>query len=292
VTIRPDSRDKESGGFSGFLRSLLAGIPWSERAEGSEVLHFGAPPGDVVRLHNSNGHTRVVAEQRADVEVRAATVARAETSDAARRLLARIRVLGHQVGDALELELEVPRKWNRRGHAHLELRVPLDTHLEISNPNGKVCIRGVHGRVHVRSSNGSVRVEDVTGDVDVNTSNAKVCCACNVGRLLARSSNGKIEITEHRGSLDASTSNATVRADVDELGKHGVALATSNGRIVLELPDAVDADVDAWVDNGTIRNDLELEQSTRETGGRLLGRLGHGGPLIKLRTSNGTISLR
>ncbi len=294
MSIRPGLRDKEERerGFGGFLRSLLAGIPWSERAEGSEVLQFPAPPGDVVRLHNSNGHTRVVAEERSDLEVRAAIAARAETSEAARRLLSHIRVLGHQVGDALELELEVPRKWNRRGHAHLDLRVPLDTHLEISNPNGKVWVEGVRGRVHVRSSNGSVRVEEVVGDVDVNTSNAKVCCACNVGRLLARSSNGKIEITEHRGSLDASTSNATVRADVAELGKHGVVLATSNGRIVLELPDAVDADVDAWVDNGLIRNDRELEQSTRDTGGRLLGRLGHGGPLIKLRTSNGTISLR
>jgi len=290
----PESGSRSGGerGFSGFLRSLLASIPWSERAEGSDVLHFDAPPGDVLRLHNSNGHTRVTAEERSDVEVRATTVARAESSEAARRLLSRIRVLGHQVGDALELELEVPRKWNRRGHAHLELRVPPDTHLEISNPNGKVWIEGIRGRVHVRSSNGSVRIEDVKGDVDVNTSNAKVCCACNAGRLLARTSNGKIEVSEHRGSLDASTSNATVRADLAELGKQGVTLATSNGRIVLELPDSLDADVDAWVDNGLIRNDLELEQSTRETGGRLIGRLGHGGPLIKLRTSNGTISLR
>lgn len=292
-------RDKPGGsgergerGFGGFLRSLLAGIPWSELAEGTENLSFPAPKGAVLRLQNTNGRTRILAEDRDDIEVRAAMTARAESSDAARKLLSRIRVVGHEVDEALELEVEVPRKWNRRGHANLELHVPRSTHLEISNPNGKVWVEGVRGRVQVRSSNGSVRVEEVQGDIDINTSNAKICCSGNAGQLLARSCNGKIEIDEHRGSVDASTSNATVRATVEQLGKEGIYLATSNGRIVLELPEVVNADVDLWVDNGAIRNERELDSASRETGGRVLGRIGHGGPLVKLRTSNGAISLR
>jgi DUF4097 and DUF4098 domain-containing protein YvlB len=279
-------------GIGGLLRSLLAGIPWRELAEGTETLRFPAPRGEVLRLQNTNGRTRVLGEDRSDVEVRAAMTARAESSEAARRMLSQIRIVGHEVEGALELEVEVPRKWNRRGYANLELHVPRATHLEISNPNGKVCIEGVRGKVQVRSSNGSVRVEEVEGDVDISTSNAKICCSGNEGRLLARSCNGKIEIDEHRGSIDASTSNATVRAALERLGKQGVYLATSNGRVVLDLPEAVDADVDLWVDNGTIRNDRELDSASRDTDGRVLGRLGHGGALVKLRTSNGSISLR
>ena len=291
---RPESEPGEGAerGIGGLLRSLLAGIPWRELAEGTETLRFPAPRGGVLRLQNTNGRTRVVGEERPDVEVRAAMTARAESSEAARRLLSRIRIVGHEVDGALELEVEVPRKWNRRGYANLELHVPRSTHLEISNPNGKVCIEGVRGRVQIRSSNGSVRVEEVEGDVDITTSNAKICCSGNEGRLLARSCNGKIEIDEHRGSIDASTSNATVRAALEQLGKQGVYLATSNGRVVLELPEAVDADVDLWVDNGMIRNDRELDSASRDTDGRVLGRLGHGGALVKLRTSNGSISLR
>jgi DUF4097 and DUF4098 domain-containing protein YvlB len=125
----------------------------------------------------------------------------------------------------------------------------------------------------------------------VSTSNAKVSCHCIRGRLMARSSNGKIEIEEHRGAIDASTSNGLIRAAVDDVGREGIHLATSNGRIVLDLPDDVDAELDIRVDNGVIRNERRLDKSTRETGGRVLGRLGHGGPLIKLRTSNGSISL-
>ena len=78
----------------------------------------------------------------------------------------------------------------------------------------------------------------------------------------------------------------------DELGGEGVVLATSNGRIVLELPDEVDAEVDMRVDNGVIRTLRELTTRRGDSAGRLRGKLGRGGAPIKLRTSNGTISLR
>ena len=81
-------------------------------------------------------------------------------------------------------------------------------------------------------------------------------------------------------------------AKLDAIGAEGVVLATSNGKIVLELPDQVDADVDIRVDNGMIKNDRELAKQTGDSRGRLRGRLGHGGTPIKLRNSNGTIALR
>ena len=77
------------------------------------------------------------------------------------------------------------------------------------------------------------------------------------------------------------------------MGREGVVLATSNGKILLELPDGVDGDLDVRVDNGVIRNSLDVEQAAAdERIGRLRGRLGRGGVPIKLRTSNGTVSLR
>ena len=149
-----------------------------------------------------------------------------------------------------------------------------------------------HEPVRARSSNGSVTIDDVVGDIEIATTNAKVCCAVTSGRLLARSSNGKIELDQHCGSVDASTSNGLICVSMDEIGKAGVQLATSNGRIQLELPDDIDADVDIRVDNGVIRNDRTLCKATRAINGQVRGQLGAGGPLIKLRTSNGSISLR
>jgi hypothetical protein len=280
------------GGLTGFLRSLLAGIPWSETAEGEQELHFRPPPGGLLRLHNANGRTRVVGEDRTDIEVHVAKKARAESQQAADRLLDRIGLSSDEVGDALELEIETPRRWNRRGSANLEVRVPRETNVELTAVNGRVEVVGVRGRVKARSSNGSACMTDIVGNIEVATSNARVCCTCTRGRLVARSSNGKIEVDDHRGSIDASTSNGLIRASLQKVGKQGVALATSNGRIVLELPEEVDADVDVRVDNGIIRNDRSLRRTDRASDGRLSGQLGSGGALIKLRTSNGSVSLR
>jgi hypothetical protein len=287
-----DCGDGTEHGFGGFLRSLLSGIPWSERANGEERVTLTAPASNHLRVHNTNGRTCVIGEERTDIEVVIAKTARAESADAARELLNEIRLVHGMGGDALELDVEVPRKWNRRGHANLELHVPRGTNIDVSVSNGKISITSLCGRVRARSSNGSVTIDDVTGDIEVATTNARVCCAMTNGRLMARSSNGKIELDQHRGSVDASTSNGLIHVSMDEIGKAGVQLATSNGRILLELPEDVNAEVDIRVDNGVIRNDRTLCKATRATNGQVRGQLGTGGPLIKLRTSNGSISLR
>jgi DUF4097 and DUF4098 domain-containing protein YvlB len=280
-------------GFGGFLRSLLAGVPWSERAECTETLRFESPSSSMLRIHNANGRTRVVGEDRTDIEVRCRKVARAESNAGAESLLKKIQLLESRSADgALELETDAERKWNRRGHLDLELHVPRGTALDILASNGRVAIDGLRSAVTARSSNGSVELSDVIGDVNIATSNAKVCCCDTHGRLVARSSNGKIELDEHRGSVDASTSNGLIRCSIGELGKGGCQLSTSNGRIVLELPDDVDAEVDIRVDNGVIRNELQLCKASRERSGQLRGKLGKGGASIRLRTSNGSISLR
>jgi DUF4097 and DUF4098 domain-containing protein YvlB len=284
--------DQPENGFGGFLRGLLSGIPWSECAESEEVLGFAGVSGNVIKLHNGNGRTRVVGEDREDIEIRARKTARAESAEAAQRLLSQIRIVGEEVNGCLELEVLTPRKWNRRGHAALDVSVPRSARIEVSAPNGKVYIEGVQGGATVRSSNGAACIRDVLGDIVINTSNARVQCSCCCGHLIARSSNGKIELDRHRGSLDATTSNGLILATVEEVGELGVHLATSNGRIVLGLPEDVHAELDLWVDNGIIRNDRQLESASRETRGRVLGRIGGGGALIKLRTSNGSISVR
>jgi hypothetical protein len=293
MTFRSNREDElVDGGLSGFIRSLLAGIPWSEHAEGVEELHFEARGHDVVRLHNPNGRTRVIGEERSNIEVVVSKSARAESAEAAKRLLKEIVLTSRDVEQRLDLEVEAPRRWNRRGYANVEIRIPREMQIEIASINGRIEVDGVRARVRARSSNGSACIRDTVGNVDVITSNAKVCCSGNCGALTARSSNGKIEIDEHRGSVDASTSNGLIRASLEVLGKRGVQLATSNGRIVLELPEEVDADVDIRIDNGVIRSDRTLVPPNRESTGRLSGRLGNGGTQVKLRTSNGSISLR
>lgn len=280
------------GGLGGFLRSLLDGIPWSERAEGRHEVHLDRPAGGGLRIDNANGRTHVVGEDRDDVRIEMHKSARAASEEQAKRTVEDIQLLAREGADGdLELEVDIPGGWNRRGRADLDVHVPRDLRVQVLAANGRICLEGLRSAVRAKSSNGPVRVRDVVGDVEIHASNAKVITACTCGRLVARSSNGKIELGGHRGSVDAATSNGTIHCEVDELGKGGVLLAASNGRIVLELPDDVDGDVDIRVDNGIIRSSRELNTSSKRTG-RLKGTLGRGGAPIRLRASNGTVSLR
>jgi len=282
----------ESGGLGGFLRSLLSGLPWSDRAEQEEALSLARPASGKLKIENANGKTAVIGEERDDLDVRVCKTARAESEEAARKLLQRIRVEVDDAGDHMTLEVQVPRRWNRHGSANLEIRLPRSLAVGVFSSNGSVAVAGMRAHVIGRSSNGSICIEDIRGDVDVQTSNGKVSCKRTCGRLVARSSNRKIEIGEHEGSLDAVTSNGLIHATVESLGADGLTLSTSNGRIVVELPEKVDADVDLRVDNGVIRNHRELAGASGEGSGRVRGRLGRGGVPIRLRTSNGSISLR
>ncbi len=287
-----DERETRTG-LGGFLRSLFSGIPWSESAHADVEMKLVAPSGRELHVMNANGKILVVGEDRDDIHVFARKHARAECSEAAGDLLDSIGIDQQVVNGVLELEVVIPRNWKRHGTADLVLRVPRNLEVHATTSNGKLCAKGLRCAFHAQSSNGSVRVDDVVGDVEVTTANAKVVCGCTVGSLIARSSNGKIEVADHRGALDASTSNGLIHAHLHELAKEGVSLATSNGRIVLELPARPDAEVDVRVDNGVIRSDFDFGQGgTEAPGGRVRGRIGRGGSPIRLRTSNGTISLR
>lgn len=288
-----NGRSRTSGpGFGGLLRSLFDRMPWTESASREESMTIPAPAGREIRVANANGKTRIVGEDRDDIEIRIHKSARADCSDIAARLLDSIRIQSSEGAEVLEIEVQIPRRCSRHAVAHVELHVPRETRVSTRSANGKICLEGLDRDVRAYSSNGSISICEVNGDIDVMTANAKVACRCTHGHLRARSSNGKIELGGHRGSIEASTSNGVICCSLDALGETGVSLTTSNGRIVLDLPDQTDADIDMRVENGLIRNDLDLEQRSGDESGWVRGRLGKGGCPIKLRTSNGTISVR
>jgi hypothetical protein len=285
--------DDEKRGLGGFLRSLLSGLPWHERAEADETIELVSPSGGAIRVDNANGCTVVVGEDRANVEIRVHKAARGGTEAEAAQLAGSIRVLTKEdAAGTLDVEVSLPGRWTHRGRADLEIHAPRSLRIQVTSSNGRVCLSGMRAAVRLHSSNGPVRVDDVVGDVEIHTSNARVHTHCTCGKLVARSSNGKMDLEEHRGSVDAATSNGMIHCELEDLGKEGVLLVTSNGRISLELPDEVDGDVDIRVDNGLIRALRDVGHSARESAGRLKGTLGRGGVPIRLRASNGTISLR
>ena len=65
---------------------------------------------------------------------------------------------------------------------------------------------------------------------------------------------------------------------------------TVNGSVTVEVPEAANADIEIRTTNGRITTDLPIA-TTRSSRRRVEGTLGDGGPTLRLKTVNGSITL-
>lgn len=125
-----------------------------------------------------------------------------------------------------------------------------------------------------RTVNGEVRAEDLRSDVSATTVN------------------GDVEITT-TGFARAETVNGSIDAVMGSADlRDGAAFSTVNGSITLDLPDDVDADLDASWLNGSFESDLPFLLQGRVSRRSARGVLGEGGPTLELETVNGSIRIR
>ena len=122
-----------------------------------------------------------------------------------------------------------------------------------------------------KTVNGDILVHDLASDVG------------------ARSVNGDIEIST-TGFAGATTVNGSIAAAMGQYDiASGLSFSTVNGSISLDLPNDVDADLDArWV-NGRLETDLPLQRIGRVSRRSARGVFGDGVPEFNLRTVNGSI---
>jgi hypothetical protein len=122
-----------------------------------------------------------------------------------------------------------------------------------------------------RSINGDVTAEGLRSDVEVATVN------------------GDVEVSTS-GAAEASTVNGNVWASLGSLTE-GLEFSTVNGRITVELPSGVSANVHAGTVNGGIETDFPLTVQGRWGPREMRGTIGGGGPELSLETVNGSIRL-
>ena len=107
----------------------------------------------------------------------------------------------------------------------------------------------------------------------------------------ASATNGRIRAAGLSQGAEAKTTNGVIDLAFDAVTERGITAETTNGAIKISLPPGVNADLTARVTNGQISHDgLDLHIS-EESRRRVDGRLGSGGPVIRLETTNGAISV-
>jgi hypothetical protein len=128
--------------------------------------------------------------------------------------------------------------------------------------------------VDVTNTNGAIHLDNVTGKHELDTTN------------------GKIEVKRCAGSLDASTTNGGIDAELIRVAQgQPLRFETTNGRIEVALPAGTGADLDAATTNGSINSDLPVA-TTRTSSNSLRGTINGGGTSLRMRTTNGGITIR
>jgi hypothetical protein len=104
--------------------------------------------------------------------------------------------------------------------------------------------------------------------------------------------NGKLKI-ETSGLASGKTVNGSIEAAIGNANwTNPIEFTTVNGSIEISLPTGVSADVQASTVTGHISTDFPLTVSGRFGPKNMNGKIGNGGPALKLSTVNGGIELK
>ena len=148
----------------------------------------------------------------------------------------------------------------------------------LSTFDGSIDVERITGKVDLRSGDGSIRARELSGEVNASTGDGSMTLEGKFGALRVHSGDGSVRIHAAPGSTAAS--------DWD--------ISTGDGSITLEIPDGFGAELDAHTGDGRIHvNEIPLSNVTGEIRRNTVrGRLGSGGSAVRLRTGDGSITLR
>jgi hypothetical protein len=183
--------------------------------------------------------------------------------------------------------------YNPKVSVSYDIRVPLNVKVKrVMTSNGKIVLEKTQGDTEVETSNGKIVVEDVTGNINASTSNGAIEIEGVKGFVTANTSNGAIDVEGVDGVIELETSNGAIEAEVQAVGDNGLRVRTNNGKIELYFASDLNVDIEAKTSNNDIELD-EIEVVAQEISrNRLRGKIGSGGKMVSIKTSNGGITLR
>ena len=179
---------------------------------------------------------------------------------------------------------------------------------KLHTSGGSIAMENVDGNVTARTSGGGIRAKDCNGDVEMRTSGGSIKAENVGGYVIGRTSGGNITIKDVRGNtevstsggsitlgtvggnLDASTSGGSIKATIAGQPTKDCNLKTSGGSIYISIAANANLQIDASTSGGSVKTDLSLARMEAKRSS-MKGQLNGGGPLLKTRTSGGSIHI-
>ncbi len=160
------------------------------------------------------------------------------------------------------------------GNGHLVLKVPMDTTVKVE------CVNG-----------GDLRVEHLSGNVELSNTNGKVFATGMSGPVIAHSQNGKVVVTLDRVTPDKAMSLTSYNGDVDVTmpgdAKVTVRMGSYNGDVFTDFDTKLSPSSSNVVKESREggRYKVKVERAT-------VGTINGGGTDMTLKSYNGNIFIR
>lgn len=221
-----------------------------------------------------------------------------------------LAITSEHKGNAIELEVKRPRSESfsgigihRTAYAALHVWVPTRTNVRANSGDGSITVERVEGRLELRTGDGRIRASDIAGEITLDTGDGSIAVEGARGRLAVDTSDGSVSVRGSLGAVKLHTGDGSVtyRAEPGSTMSEPWDITTGDGTVALFLPPGFGADIDAHTGDGSISDDLsvaavEVERadgdSRRERRRTLRGTIGAGGPLLRVRTGDGSIRLK
>jgi len=255
---------------SGIALSALVLMPCLMRAD---EWHKRWPVAGKPELHVSAGDASVEISASDDNVVEATVITRGWAIGSAG-----VRITEHQSGDRVEIDIKEPGGMHIMFGEHsirLEVRVPREQVSELHTGDGSIHLHGLHGSVRADTGDGTIQAEDLDGVLEAHTGDGSVHVRGRFDNLQLHTQDGSVEVDALRGSR--------VQGDWR--------VQTGDGSVRLSIPRDLALDLEMHTGDGHIHLDLPVTVSGQQSEHELLGKLNGGGPVLRVRTGDGSITL-
>ena len=160
-------------------------------------------------------------------------------------------------------------------------------HIQMRTSGGNISLKDLKGEIDARTSGGGISIENIEGKLDARTSGGTITASKSNGTLDLRTSGGSIRLDEIGGTITARTSGGSIHTKMFQVGDH-VELRTSGGSITIAIPEGNGYELD--LQGSRVHTELRNFSGEVERN-KVKGVINDGGPVIRARTSGGSVRI-
>jgi hypothetical protein len=170
-----------------------------------------------------------------------------------------------------------------------EIEAPANAFLTAVTGSGSLVDDGVGAEAKLTTGSGSIHATGLQGGFSVDTGSGNIYAEqTGEGDVKAETGSGSIELRDLRGALRAQTGSGSIKAGGTPTGPWR--LDTGSGSVELWTGGAA-ITLDASTGSGGIHCDREIATQGSWEKHHLTGKIGGGGPMVRIQTGSGSIKI-